>query len=218
MPIETDLDRIGRIATDLDEGRPPLRVDEIDVVVIGIDRLAKEDEVDQPAATLFRRTPRRGALLRDANHRDAAAPGQLVAIRLDDRVLALLFPEFNPRDLVLSRPCPQAGFERVADLAEHGGRRDLLATPPHEKIDDAARALQPRDIGVEIQPVDAADFQGHVVFDNLGNVGHDTSSGWHQKRYHPTAVRGEPSGSLGRFCFSLNREAERREAAVNKAT
>src|SRR6516165_4880104 len=31
-------------------------------------------------------------------------------------------------------------------------------------------------VSVEIQAVDAAHFQRHVVFDNLGNVGHGTSS------------------------------------------
>ena len=131
----------------------------------------------------------------DANHGDAGTPAQAVAIRLDDLVLALPLSELNPRDVMRGGPRTQASLEGIADLAEYLGRGDLLATGAHEKINHAAGTLQPWDIRIEIQPVEATDFQGHMVFDNLGNVGHDTSSGWHQKRYHPTDVRGEPRAS-----------------------
>src|SRR5881409_1408334 len=76
--------------------------------------------------------------------------------------------------------------------------KDLLPTRTDQKINHPAGTLQPRNVGVEIQPVETAHFQRHVVFDNLGNVGHDRSSGWHQKRYHPTHVRDERRVRLGR--------------------
>jgi hypothetical protein len=43
------------------------------------------------------------------------------------------------------------------------------------------------DVAVEIESINTPAFQGDVVLDNLGNVGHGTSSWSRLKRYHPNA-------------------------------
>ena len=52
------------------------------------------------------------------------------AVSLHDGVLAFPLPEFNPGNLLLGGPLPQARLERVRELAKHRGRRDLLPTRP----------------------------------------------------------------------------------------
>jgi hypothetical protein len=99
---------------------------------------------------------------------------------------------------MLSGPLAESCLERVRDLAEHGRRGDALSTAADEEVDHPAPALQSGHIRVEIQPIKAAHFQADVVFDNVGDIGHDSSSGWHQKRYHPMHVRDEHFGRLGR--------------------
>jgi hypothetical protein len=82
-----------------------------------------------------------------------------IAVPLDDGVLAFTLPEFDPGNLVLISPGAEPRFERVGDLAEDGRRGDLLLSAAEEEVDDAAPALQPRKIRVEVEPVDAAHFQ-----------------------------------------------------------
>ena len=96
----------------------------------------------------------------------------------------------------VSRKYP-TGLEGGGELAKPRRRRDLLVAGPHETATHAARRLQPRHVGVAIQPVEAAHFQGDVVFENLGDVGHGTSSGSHPEEISPNG-RPRRVRSLGR--------------------
>ena len=155
-------------------------------------------EIDKRAVAPFGRRPRRRAFLGDTDQDHAARFREAVAVALGHRVLAFPLAEFHPGDVVLIGPRAQSRLEGRRDLPEHRGRGDLLAAAPHEEIDHAARGLQSRHIGIEIEPVDAADFQGHVVFDNLGDVGHGTSSWFAPEEISPNRVREKASASLGR--------------------
>ena len=89
MPVEPDLDGVGGVATDLDKGGAPLRVQEINVVVIDVDRFAKEREVAEPPGLLLRGSPGRRPVLGHANE-DAAGPaGPFRAVGFDDLSLCV---------------------------------------------------------------------------------------------------------------------------------
>jgi len=217
VSVEADLDRIWGIAADLDEGRSPLGVEEIDVVVVHVDGFPEVDKFHEAAALLFGRGPRGGAFLGDANQDDATARVTARPVALNDRVFTFALPEFDPRNAVLVGPGPERRFERRRDLAEDRRRGNFLPAGSNEKVNHAAPALQPRDVRVEIQAVDAPHFQGHVVFDNLGNVRHDTSSWLAPEEISPRRRPRREASRSDALVFP-HRVADRREAALNQAT
>jgi hypothetical protein len=98
VPVEAELERVRGVAAHLEEGRPPLRVEEVEVVVVHVHRLAPEREVDVAGPLLLRRGPGPGPLLGDADHHHPGRCGEALPILLDDVVLALALPELDPRD------------------------------------------------------------------------------------------------------------------------
>ena len=152
-----------------------------------------------------------------ADQHHAAGLSKPIPVALDDGVFPFALAEFDPGNLLLVSPRRSRVLNASVSWPRMAGEAIFCPQPRTRKSTTPPPTLQPWDVGVEIQTVDAAHFQGHVVFDNLGNVGHDVSSWLHLKRYHPTGVRDE--SLLARtLCLFPHRVADRREAAVNNAT
>jgi len=102
MPVETQLERVGRVATDLDERRPPLPIDDVDVVVVHVDGFPLPGEMHPGPPPGLGRVPRPGPLLRYPDEHDAGGGGEAVPVLLDNVILAFPLPELDPRIARLS--------------------------------------------------------------------------------------------------------------------
>jgi hypothetical protein len=165
VTVEVEPDRKRRVGDRLHERRPPVRVDEIEVVVVGKGRLAPELEVGvavgsarAPAA------PDRGTLPGDADQIDAAAALALGAraITARDLLLRLARGEAHDRDLLLLGVALDRPHVGAADLAEHGRRGDRVAAV-EQKADHPSLAHQLRHVALEEDAVDRAHLQGHML-------------------------------------------------------
>src|SRR5207302_2925490 len=61
--------------------------------------------------------------------------------------------------------------EPVPDLLEQRRRWHRIPQMVREEPDDLTRHLQVRDVGVQVDPVDALDLQRHVPVEDVVNVG-----------------------------------------------
>ena len=207
VPVQTQLQRVGRVATDLDEGRPPLAVDHIDVVVVDVHRgpLPREMHPRPPLGLAGRPRPR--AFLRHAHEHDARHRCEAVPIFLNQIIFPFALPELDPRNPSGVAPGPQPRPERRRDLAKHRRRGNDRAPGLAQKSHHPALALQSRHVAVEVQPVYALHVQRHVLSDNLSHVGHRSLPGSATRRVTiPTASEGSPRApsdvlllSTGRF-------------------
>lgn len=163
MAVQAEFDRERCIAADLDEGRPPVAVDDVDVVVVHAHRAAGVLEVQVPALTLRHSVPGPDAFLGDSDQDDAMCPSKDLPVAFDDIVLAFSLAKFDPRDAVPIGPAAQALLELLGDLAEKRWRGNALSTYAMQEPDHAARLLQPRDVGIQVQSIHASDVECCVV-------------------------------------------------------
>ena len=95
------------------------------------------------------------------------------AILGDDVVLPLPALERDQRDVVASCANVLIGRdEAIVQRRKQRRRRNRMAQVIVQEVAQPARRLQLRHVGVQVQPVDAANRQGHVVADKLVDVGH----------------------------------------------
>jgi len=91
----------------------------------------------------------------------------------------------------------------LGDVTEQLGRRDRMSSMPGEKPNQLPWRLKGRDIAVKIEPIHTLDFQGHMVSDNLGNVGHGLLQNVVvAEDVPPNCARGKALASPGRFFYS----------------
>ena len=79
----------------------------------------------------------------------------------------------NQRDALLGCPALHRFHPTLGDLAQKYRRRNRLAQVLGQETDQSSSGRETGEIAVQIQPVDAFDFQGHVTFEQFVNVGHD---------------------------------------------
>ena len=210
VAVEAQLERVGRVAAHLEEGRPPVGVDHVDVVVVHIDRLPPEGEMHVAPLLGLGRRPARGAFLRHAHQHDPRGRGEAVPVLLDDVILALPLGELDPRNPSRRAPGPHPLLEGVGDLPKDRRRGHHPAPGLTKKGDHPTLALQPGNVPVDVQPIHALHFQRHVVSDNLRCVGHDVLPRWATKEISPNSVREKRHRSLGRPAVTRRFEAQLR--------
>src|SRR5262249_3198987 len=111
VAIEADLDRVRGVATNLDERGSPLGVEQVDVVVIDVNRSTMERELAKPPLASLRGRPAGGPLLGDADQHDPTPLAESLTVALDHGILPLPFAELDPGDRVLIGPCTELIFE-----------------------------------------------------------------------------------------------------------
>jgi hypothetical protein len=173
VAVEAQLDRIGQIRPKLDERRAPLRILDVEVVMIDGHPLPREVEGDATLrARSLVRLERPHLFLRHADHHHALGDRSTRPIVRHDVVFALTALEGDERH-VLGR-C--VGFDRPDEAVEHGQEQrrggDRMAPVIAEEVAQAAGRLELRHVGVQVEAVETANGQGHVVANKLVDVGH----------------------------------------------
>ena len=173
MPVEAQLDRIREIGPEFEKGGSPLRVLHVEVVMIDGDRLAREVEGDAAlrARTLVR-LERAHLLLRHADHDHPVVHRPARAIVGDHVVFALAALERDQRHVLRGRVGLDGADEAVQHRRKQRGRRDRMAQVIPKEVAQPTRRLQLGHVGVQVQPVETPNGQGHVVANKLVDVGH----------------------------------------------
>jgi hypothetical protein len=108
--------------------------------------------------------PRRGSLLRDADHHDPEAPLRLrrPEVPAGDLLLDITLLKAHHRDLVLDDEPLDRADVLAADPPQDRGRGDrepaIQQKPDHLKL-----GLQPRHVRLKEQPVDRPDLERDVI-------------------------------------------------------
>jgi hypothetical protein len=172
MAVETDLYRVRDVGADLDECRPPLAIVEVEIVLRGRDPLAREvkGHATLRAPTLLR-FERPLLFLGETEQHHALALGEARAMGIGDRIFVLAGLEFHHGNgLRRGKLLDRRGESVVHRLEERGGR-NRVAEVIAQEVAKTAGGLQLRQIGMQIEAVDAADLQRDVVTDNVSDVG-----------------------------------------------
>jgi hypothetical protein len=96
-----------------------------------------------------------------------------------DLGLAGVLGEAHDRDAVVGGEAGHRRPERVADLGEAGRRGNRMAQVLGQERDHLPADLQVRDVGVQIDAVQALQVEGHMAVEEVVDVarcGHGTTS------------------------------------------
>ena len=169
MTVAPHLDRVRRVAADLDECRPYAPVVDVEVIAGHQPLGAVEPEPRHAVrAVLLGRVedPLELPGLPDRHHLGLAGLLRGVQVRPDHLQLAVALAEDDPRDLVPVGVPAHRRAERLAVPAQRRGRGDR-ESPPVQPPGDLTRCLQRRHPAVEIEPVEPVDLQAHVPADDV---------------------------------------------------
>src|SRR6266568_721317 len=172
VSVQAELDRVRQVGADLEEGGPPLRVLDIEVVVLHENRLAREVEERHmiPAALAGPERPR--PLLRHHDQDDAFATLETHAMSVGDVVLPLATLKMDQGNPIA--PCQ--GFdglgEAVVERPKQGWRGNRLAQMVVQEVPQLPASLKGWKVAVHVEPVDTGGRQRHVIAHNLVDVGH----------------------------------------------
>ena len=172
MPVEAELGGVGEVRAELEEEGTEVPVHAVEVGVVD-QRGRAHDPGVAPAGLRVRALlgpEDRRLLLGLAHEEDAFVPREPGQVGPGEVVLALPLAERDERDA-------RGGGERADGRDE--GRADGLhqrrggeGVPPvePEEGDHPQLVLEPGDVHVQVQPVDALHFQGHMLGEDLGNA------------------------------------------------
>ncbi len=166
MAVQVDPYRVWGVRVGLDERRPPVRIEDVLVVVVDEHGLAIELEMRVRVTPAIAPTaPRERLLLRDAEHHHPRTPVplSLLHVRARDVLLDHVLGEPHHRDLPRLRERVDVLHVGAADLPEQHRRRDRPARMVVEEPHQLPVALQPRDVPREQDPVDRTHPQRDVI-------------------------------------------------------
>ena len=159
MSVEAQLDSPRRIAAHFQKQRPEVHVVDVEVVMVDVNRLVAVElklSVDLCAVERFR------LLLRHTNEDDLvphpAPPPKVVG----DIVLAFLVIELINRNLLPLRLSLHRFAELLRHLAQHHRRRNRFSQLHSHERHQATRCRQSAHVSIQVQPVQALNFQGDV--------------------------------------------------------
>jgi hypothetical protein len=165
VAVQIDPHRERGVSDGLDERGTPVPVAEIEVIVVGEDRLAAIDEVRVTVrAAVPPATPGRRLLLADPDHYHAVAALALGGLEVPASDLLLHIPLDEPdhRDLVLSDEPIDLLDVLAADLPQHRGRGNR-ETAIQQEPDHLTLGHQPRHVPLQKQPVHRPDLEAHMI-------------------------------------------------------
>ena len=104
-----------------------------------------------------------------AHHDDPLGPAEARPVLLGNVVLALALGEGDQGDLFLLDEAIDRSDERLAHGVHQRRSGEGRSAVKAEESSHATVSLQPGLVDVEVHPVDAFDFQGHVLLEDFGN-------------------------------------------------
>ena len=207
VPIQTEFRGIGEVRTELDEERPEVLVENVEVVVIG-----HRGRPDDPGVPLPLRIPPlfgpkdTGFLLRLSDEQHALLALERREVLLRDVVLPLALLERHQIDPFRVDEALDGVDELLTHRRHHHRRRDARPQLRLHEPDEPSARLQRGDVRIQIHPVDGLQLEGHVIRQDLSDVfayhdggapgergpcGHRPEQGlFHWRRVHPACSRG----------------------------
>ena len=165
MAVETDTRRVREIPRELDEERPEILVNEVEIILIAHDRRSAQPRKGLAGLGTDSLLHPKGrvSLLRNTEVEQPFGFVEALQTVLGNGVLPLPFGE--PDHLHLFTPGKALNLtDKSPAHRRHQGRgRDTRASVALEEGRDPGTGLQPRLIGVEIETVDPFDIQGYVL-------------------------------------------------------
>jgi hypothetical protein len=160
VAVQVDPRREGRVGVGLDEGRPPLGVEQVEVEVVDHRHLASPlllRAAPVLGALLLPRAPHRCLLLGDADEHDARLTGlgRDLHVGTDELLFGLAFLEVDDRDVIDLGEAVDVSRVGVPEFAERRRGRIGEAAAQQEAGNEAGR-LEVGHVGLEEDPVDAA--------------------------------------------------------------
>jgi hypothetical protein len=172
VPVEAELRSVREVGAELQEERPEVPVDAVEVEVVHHGRRPHEPRIGLAgggiAALLRPHDPR--LLLRPPDEQNALRGGAARQVRRHYVVLPLTLLERDERHALRLHERLDRGQERPTDRLHQGRRRERLPAVPPEERGDPALVLQPRHVRVEVHAVDTLDLQGDVLTQDLGDA------------------------------------------------
>ncbi len=177
MPVQAQLRGVGEVRAELDEEGAEVAVHQVEVVLVDHGRGTHDPRVGPTLTVPSLLGAEDRHLLLGLAHEEYAfvllEPGQEPPGHV---VLALTPPECDERHVLFVDEGLDGTHERSADWRHESRRWHGLAAMTSEKADHAELSLQPRNVGIKVEPIDALDLQAHVpVQDFL-----DTACCWHR--------------------------------------
>ena len=172
VAVETELHRIRKVRADFHKRWPPVRIVHVEVIVVDGDRLPRKIKHGGVALALSLvgfEGPH--LFLCDADEHDALAGGEPRAVFGHTHVFALAALERHDLEMLPCRKLLDRGDEAIMPGFEQGGRRHGSTEIVVQEVAQAAGRLELGHIGVQIHPVNATDFERHVLADNRVDVG-----------------------------------------------
>src|SRR5581483_4257395 len=172
MPVEPDLGGVGKVAADLDKGRPEIGIPQIEVVAAHPPIGLGKPPLRRPCRRLaFIGSPDPLKLL---SHPDRCYPKD-TRRRLTGQVRAhqfqlgthIILTELHPWDVVGLYKSRHRPPEPLTDLVEQRRRGKRITQMPRQKSHDLRTDLQLRDISIEINPIQTLDIQRYMPLKNI---------------------------------------------------
>jgi len=172
MTVEAHLDGERDIGTDLDEGRAEILVLEVEVIVFDKDPLAGIVEVGESGVSPLLSLESVGLFL---SHTDKDHPFRLIKllpILGSDIILAQSWFKMDYRDAVLGGERFNGSNEGLGHTPQECWGRHLVASVVPEEVYQLPWCLQVWNVAVEVDAIQALDFEGYMSAEELVYVGH----------------------------------------------
>lgn len=158
MPVQVDLDGIRQVGPDLDESGSPLRVLEIEVVVVDCDRVPGKGEVDPALRLRDLLSAKRGRfLLGDTDEDDTLSRWKPRPVRRSHSILPLAAFKMDEGHLLRAGKTLDGSDETVMERREQSRRGNRIAQLIPQEDEQLAAGLQCGDVPVEIDPIKTLD-------------------------------------------------------------
>jgi hypothetical protein len=179
VPVQTQLHGIGDVGANLQKGGAPVSIVDVEIEMFDGHRLPGEVE-DHTSCRGVAFVGFEGAhlFLRGPDDDDPLAAGEPRAVARDDVIFPLTGLECHGGNAVSAGERVDRRQEAVQHRPEQGGRGDRIPQVIVEEVAQTTGRLELGHVGMQVEPVDTADGERHVLADNIGDVGrHQTLLG-----------------------------------------
>ena len=177
VAVEAQLGVVREIGAELEEERPEIVVEAIEVELVDQPGGLHDPRVGVTVGVAaFLGAEQARLLLRPTDEQHPLGAGEPGQVLVHDVVLALPLGEIHPRHTMVAGEPVHRFVERLGDPGQRRGRGDRQLELPVHVADQATSELQLRHIDVAVHAVDAVDLEDHVLGQDIADssrYGHD---------------------------------------------